>query len=284
MLLPFLGCWFGYYASRTITVQLHQTSALIILIFCLLFYYFCHKLDGFRTSLFRIGEIITGQILSVGITDLAVYVIIWMQSPCIPNLLPGIGALLAQGVLISGWAVLNHRLYFKAMIIPAIIYIIFEAIVISIYGAKGTNHFSVLFLIICLILVPLQCIAEEYIFRGLIMQSLGSWFKIPILVLIVQAIIFAVTHGYNSLGVFGVFVSGLVLGFFAWKTKGLEVSAALHTVNNLVAAITVMFGLDMTSTNIALNDVILTIVLQIVLFAAIYYAGQKTYWFGEINN
>jgi len=55
-------------------------------------------------------------------------------------------------------------------------------------------------------------------------------------------------------------------------------------VNNLVAAITVMFGLDMTSTNIALNDVILTIVLQIVLFAAIYYAGQKTYWFGEINN
>jgi len=114
VLLPFLGCWFGYYASRTITVQLHQTSALIILIFCLLFYYFCHKLDGFRTSLFRIGEIITGQILSVGITDLAVYVIIWMQSPCIPNLLPGIGALLAQGVLISGWAVLNHRLYFKS--------------------------------------------------------------------------------------------------------------------------------------------------------------------------
>ena len=181
----------------------------------------------------------------------------------------------------GGW---NHRLYFKAMIIPAIIYIIFEAIVISINGAKGTNHFSVLFLIACLILVPLQCIAEEYIFRGLIMQSLGSWFKIPILVLIVQAIIFAVTHGYNSLGVFGVFVSGLVLGFFAWKTKGLEVSAALHTVNNLVAAITVMFGLDMTSTNIALNDVILTIVLEIVLFAAIYYAGQKTDWFGEINN
>lgn len=181
----------------------------------------------------------------------------------------------------GGW---NHRLYFKAMIIPAIIYIIFEAIVISINGAKGTNHFSVLFLIACLILVPLQCIAEEHIFRGLIMQSLGSWFKMPILVLILQAIIFAVTHGYNSIGVFGVFISGLVLGFFAWKTNGLEVSSALHTVNNLVAAITVMFGLDMTSTNIALNDVILTIVLQIVLFAAIYYAGQKTDWFGEIKN
>ena len=65
------------------------------------------------------------------------------------------------------------------------------------------------------------------------------------------------------------------MGFFAWKTNGIEVGAALHTVNNLVLAITVMFGLDMASTNIALNDVILAIVLEIVLFAAMYYAVKK---------
>lgn len=60
----------------------------------------------------------------------------------------------------GGW---NYRLYFKAMIIPIAIYIIFEAISVSINSVKGTNHFSILFLIICLVLVPLQCIAEEYI-------------------------------------------------------------------------------------------------------------------------
>ena len=102
-----------------------------------------------------------------------------------------------------GW---NFKLYFKAMIIPFIIYIIFEAISLAINGAKGTNHFSLLFLFICIVLVPLQCIAEEYIFRGLIMQSFGSWFKNPILVLVIQAIIFAAAHGYNSLGIFEVFV------------------------------------------------------------------------------
>lgn len=181
----------------------------------------------------------------------------------------------------GGW---NHKLYFKALIIPVIIYIIFEAISLSITGVKGSNHFSVMFFIACLILVPLQSIAEEYIFRGLLMQSLGSWFNIPILALLIQAVIFAVFHGYNSLGIFGVFVSGLVMGFFTWKTNGLEVGAALHTVNNLAVAFTVMFGLEMASSTAQLNDVIFSIVIQIVLFAVMYYVGGKTNWFGEIEN
>lgn len=181
----------------------------------------------------------------------------------------------------GGW---NHKLYFKALIIPVIIYIIFEAISLSITGVKGSNHFSVMFFIACLILVPLQSIAEEYIFRGLLMQSLGSWFNIPILALLIQAVIFAVFHGYNSLGIFGVFVSGLVMGFFTWKTNGLEVGAALHTVNNLAVAFTVMFGLEMASSTAQLNDVIFSIVIQIVLFAVMYYVGEKTNWFGEIEN
>ena len=181
----------------------------------------------------------------------------------------------------GGW---NHKLYFKALIIPVIIYIIFEAISLSITGVKGSNHFSVMFFIACLILVPLQSIAEEYIFRGLLMQSLGSWFNIPILALLIQAVIFAAFHGYNSLGIFGVFVSGLVMGFFTWKTNGLEVGAALHTVNNLAVAFTVMFGLEMASSTPQLNDVIFSIVIQIVLFAVMYYVGGKTNWFGEIEN
>lgn len=181
----------------------------------------------------------------------------------------------------GGW---NHKLYFKALIIPVIIYIIFEAISLSITGVKGSNHFSVMFFIACLILVPLQSIAEEYIFRGLLMQSLGSWFNIPILALLIQAVIFAAFHGYNSLGIFGVFVSGLVMGFFTWKTNGLEVGAALHTVNNLAVAFTVMFGLEMASSTAQLNDVIFSIVIQIVLFAVMYYVGEKTNWFGEIEN
>ena len=180
----------------------------------------------------------------------------------------------------GGW---NSKLYFKAFIIPFILYMIVGAIEVLIEGPKGTKHFTILFFILCLILVPLQCIAEEYIFRGLFMQTLGSWFKIPILAIILQAVIFAVAHSYNSLGVFVIFISGLVFGFFAWKTNGIEVSAAIHTANNLCISLFVMFGLQSTSSTVQLNDTIIAVVFEILLLVIMYYVGKKTDWFGEIK-
>lgn len=180
----------------------------------------------------------------------------------------------------GGW---NSKLYFKALIIPFVFLVLSQGIDTVVNGAKGTNHFSVLFLILVLILVPLQCIAEEYAFRGLIMQSLGAWFKIPILVIVIQAIIFTVVHGYNSLGLIDIFISGIIFGFLAWKTNGIEVGSALHTANNLSIALFVMFGLQSTSSNIQFNDLIVSVVLQVVLFLIIYYVGMKTNWYGEIE-
>lgn len=180
----------------------------------------------------------------------------------------------------GGW---NYKLYFKALIIPFILYMLFEAVDIAIEGPKGVNHFTILFFIICLILVPLQCIAEEYIFRGLFMQTLGSWFKIPVLAILIQAIIFALAHGYNTFGIIEVFISGLIFGFFAWKTNGIEVSSALHTANNLTLSVFVMFGFTSTTSTPQFNDFAISIVFEIILFIIMYYIGKKTDWFGEIK-
>ncbi|MBQ6099998.1 MAG: CPBP family intramembrane metalloprotease [Methanobrevibacter sp.] len=180
----------------------------------------------------------------------------------------------------GGW---NYKLYFKALIIPLILHVIVQGADAALKGPQGVNHFSVLFLIICLILVPLQCIAEEYVFRGLLMQTFGSWFNIPILALVIQAIIFAVVHGYNSLGIFAVFISGLIFGFFAWKTNGIEVSSALHTANNLILSLFVMFGIHSSTSSPGLNDVVISIVFQLILCAIMYFVGKKTNWFGEIE-
>lgn len=180
----------------------------------------------------------------------------------------------------GGW---NYRLYFKALIIPVILYIIVEGVEVLIKGPRGTYHFSLLFFIICVILVPLQCIAEEYVFRGLLMQTFGSWFKIPVVAIILQAIIFAAIHGYNSLGVIEVGISGLIFGFFAWKTNGIEVSAALHTANNFVLGLFVMFGFMSTTSSPIFTDVAVAIVFEIVLCAIMYYVGKRTDWFGELK-
>lgn len=180
----------------------------------------------------------------------------------------------------GGW---NYKLYLKALVIPLIIMIIFDGISIAFNGANGTSHFSIGFFIICLILVPLQCIAEEYVFRGLFMQTFGSWFKIPVLAVVLQAIVFGLIHGYNSLGNILIVISGIFMGILAWKSDGIEVSSAMHTANNLIFVMAVMFGLRLSTSTVGLNDLIISIVQEVIIFAAMYYAGIKTDWFGEIK-
>lgn len=180
----------------------------------------------------------------------------------------------------GGW---NYKLYFKALIIPFIIFMISGIIEAAMGGFQGTYHFSVVFLLICLILVPLQCIAEEYLYRGLIMQTLGSWSNIPVLAIIIQSVIFAVSHGYNSLGNFEIFFGGLMFGFLAWKSNGIEVSSALHTAMNMSIALLVMFGLQSSATNITLFDFAYALVFEVIVFLIVYYVAAKTDWFGEIG-
>ena len=179
----------------------------------------------------------------------------------------------------GGW---NFKLFFKALVIPVILYIIFMAIDTAIRGPEGTYSFSLAFLLVILISVPLQSIAEEYVFRGFFMQTLGSWFRIPVLVLVLQAIIFALGHGYNSIGIFETFVSGIGFGFFAWKTNGIEVSSALHVANNFAVGLFVMLGLQASNSTPQLWDVATSIVFLIILYVIMYYVGKKTDWFGEI--
>ena len=92
----------------------------------------------------------------------------------------------------GGW---NWKIYFKSLTIPLVIYIIYCIIDLTINrNGTGVIQISPILLILCLILVPFQCIAEEYLFRGLLMQSFGSWFKIPILAIIIQSIILCNIH------------------------------------------------------------------------------------------
>ena len=180
----------------------------------------------------------------------------------------------------GGW---NYKLYFKALIIPLILCLIVNGITVLINGPQGTYHFSLLFLFMCVILVPLQCIAEEYVFRGLLMQTFGSWFNIPVVAIVLQAILFASIHGYNPIGIIEIFISGLVLGFLAWKTNGIEVSSAMHTANNFIISLFVMFGLSSSTSSPSMVDVVIAIIFQIVLCAIMYYVGKRTDWFGEIT-
>ena len=179
----------------------------------------------------------------------------------------------------GGW---NTQLYLKAFIIPFILFLVVGIIESVILGNGGNYHFTMLFFIILLIVVPLQCIAEEYVFRGLLMQTLGSWFNIPLLAIILQAIIFGFTHGYNGIGIIGIIISGLVMGFLAWKANGLEVSSAFHTANNLSFSLLVMFGIQSSTSTIQMADLIISTMGSVIFGILLFYIGKRSNWFGEI--
>lgn len=180
----------------------------------------------------------------------------------------------------GGW---NFKLYLKALIIPLILYLIYFVVESIVFGKKASINFSIAFIIAIFITVPLQCIAEEYMFRGLILQTLGSWIKIPLLAVVLQAIIFGLFHGYNSLGLIETITMGLVCGYFALKTNGIEVSSAVHSANNMGVGIFVMLGLHTSTSSPQLNTVLPGIIFMIVMAAILYYIGEKTEWFGEIQ-
>ena len=181
----------------------------------------------------------------------------------------------------GGW---NYKLYFKAFIIPFIMIVIYFAISILIEGADpdGVYHFSVPYLILIIIFIPLQCIAEEFAFRGFFMQTFGSWFTIPVVAIIFQSIIFTLGHGYNTFGLVEIFVSGCIFGFLAWKTNGIEVSSAMHTANNFTISLFTMLGLSAVSSTIEAMDVVTSVIFDVALCIVLYYIGMKTDWFGEI--
>lgn len=98
----------------------------------------------------------------------------------------------------------------------------------------GWAPFAVgLVMLVCL--VPLQAAAEEFIFRGWLLQAAGSLFRRPVLILVPQALLFAAGHGWGTVwGFVDLTVFGVVMGWLTLRTGGIEAAIASHVTNNLV--------------------------------------------------
>ncbi len=91
-------------------------------------------------------------------------------------------------------------------------------------------------LVIIVVTSPLQAAAEEYFFRGYLMQSLGSIVPNPWFGVVTSALVFAVFHGIQNPALFADrFGFGLLAGALVLLTGGLEAGIAAHIVNNLFA-------------------------------------------------
>jgi membrane protease YdiL (CAAX protease family) len=143
--------------------------------------------------------------------------------------------------------------------------------------------FSIASLIVVTILGPLQCIAEEYVFRGLLMQTFGSWFRIPVIAVILQSVVFVCMHPYDMLGKAEIFITGMVFAVTAWLGRGIEVSAAFHICNNMT--IFYLQGMNMAtiSSESSLDSVIFSSVCGLIYVIIIFIISKKTNLFNKIK-
>ena len=100
-----------------------------------------------------------------------------------------------------------------------------------------------LYIVLILLIVPFQCYAEELLFRGYLMQTVGRWLKNPVWAIIIPAPIFMVLHGYGLWGLLSVLTMALIAGFLCWYTGGLEAGIGLHIANNVSIFIFGLLGL-----------------------------------------
>jgi membrane protease YdiL (CAAX protease family) len=92
------------------------------------------------------------------------------------------------------------------------------------------------FLVVLILTSPLQAAAEEYFFRGYLMQALGSLVAHPAFGVVVSAVLFALMHGVQNPALFVNRLGfGLLAGILVWRTGGLEAGIGAHVINNICA-------------------------------------------------
>jgi uncharacterized protein len=103
-------------------------------------------------------------------------------------------------------------------------------------------------MVAAILLLPFQCAAEEFFFRGYLTQGLGLaggfW-----LAWLVPSFLFGLLHGanpevlkYGPLLTLPVYLAtGLLMGWITLRSEGLEMSLGLHIANNFYSALLVTF-------------------------------------------
>lgn len=100
------------------------------------------------------------------------------------------------------------------------------------------------FLALSLLLVPLQALAEEVVFRGFLLQAVGCVTKSFLLRAGLPALVFTLAHlanpelTYGTLWAAGSYaLAGLYLGILALRGQGLELPLGAHIATNLFVSL-----------------------------------------------
>lgn len=124
------------------------------------------------------------------------------------------------------------------------------------------------FIVTMLLTVPLQAAAEEYFFRGYLMQAFGSMVASPWFGIITSAAVFTLFHGsLDPALVADRFAFGVLAGWLVVRTGGLEASIGAHIANNVSS-----FGLAALTSSVAEVKAISTVTWAVAAVDIVRFA------------
>jgi hypothetical protein len=102
-----------------------------------------------------------------------------------------------------------------------------------------------IYLVLVLVLTPLQCFVEELVFRGYVMQGLSLLTRRPLVIAVLSSIAFTIPHLLNpevlehgaAIMAANYFAIGMLLATITLRDGRLELAIGLHAVNNVFLAL-----------------------------------------------
>lgn len=130
---------------------------------------------------------------------------------------------------------------------------------------------------VILLVVPLQSAAEEYLFRGYLMQLVGAWSRFAVLPIVLTTPLFVAGHGYGLWGLLDVGLFGVTAAILTIRTGGLEAAIAAHAANNVVLFVLDALGMIAATDDSDAGpvDLVPTVVSSIAIVLLIEWAARR---------
>lgn len=188
------------------------------------------------------------------------------------------------GLLSSVAGHLRWRLLTRSLLVAFAIFTIAQCITFAVSATQDELITPIMdastvvpALIVAILLVPFQAAAEEYVFRGFLMQTIGGWLRHPLFAILLPVPIFVVAHGYDPIGQASVAAFAIVAGWLTIRTGGLEAAIGLHVVNNLAVFGLGAFGVgDVNATSLGLLDLVASIATMAVYAAVVVWLFRRS--------
>lgn len=135
----------------------------------------------------------------------------------------------------------------------------------------------ILAIALVLAITPFQAAAEEYVFRGYVLQLVGSWTRFATVPVLVSVPLFAAGHDYHLWGLLDVGLFGLTAAVLVIRTGGLEAAIAAHTANNVVLLTLDALGMISATDDSSAGplDLLPTIASSILLLAWVEWSARR---------